>query len=300
MGVADIIPGVSGGTIALILGIYARLVTAISHVDATFFGHLRSRRWRELARHVDLLFLVSLGAGIGCGIVIFAGVIHALMESDVARPLTWAAFFGMIAASALLVARLIRFAGFFDVIRYACAAIVGASLAYRLTTLTALQGGDPSLVYLFACGMVAICAMILPGISGAHILLILGVYGYVTHIIKELPHGRFTATSLLAIAVFAAGCAIGLLGFSKILRWLLARFQSLTMAVLCGFMVGALAKVWPFQTDLTPDVTEFKDKIYKPDWSPQLGSAAWLAIAVMLVAFVAVLLVDWLARRAHK
>ena len=177
MGAADVIPGVSGGTVALVLGIYHRLVTAISHFDQRLLGHLTGRRWGEAARHVDLGFLVSLAVGIVIGILTLGTVIGGLLEDEYTRPLTLAAFFGMIAASALLVARMIRWEGVWASLAYVALGVAAAGFAYWLTTLELTSHTQPSLVYLFICGMIAICAMILPGISGAHIRLILGASG---------------------------------------------------------------------------------------------------------------------------
>lgn len=300
MGGADVIPGVSGGTIALILGIYTRLVTAISHCDARLVALVREGRWRDAARHVDLRFLVSLGAGIVTGIVALGSIIHTLLENDFTRPLVWASFFGMVAASTILLARLIRIRSPRDASLYIACGIAGASFAWWLTTLTAVSSEAPSLIYIFGCGFIAICAMILPGISGAYILVILGVYFHITSILKDILHGKLSGDSLLTAAVFCCGCAIGLVSFSKVLRWLLAHHHSPTMALLCGFMVGALRKVWPFQVDTSPEVEEFKRKVFAPHMPDAFDTHALLAIAVGLTAYAAVLIVDWWARRDER
>lgn len=295
MGAADIIPGVSGGTVALVLGIYTRLVTAISHVDAALLRHVARLQWRSAAQHIDLRFLLALGVGIAGGMLALASLIHELLEGEFTRPLTLAAFFGMIAASALLVMRLIRYQSEFQALAYAALGAAGAALAYWLTTLDVVNAGvAPGYVYLFLCGAVAICAMILPGISGAHVLLILGVYTFVTGIIKDIPRGETSIESLGALAVFAAGCGVGLLGFSKVLRWLLARYHSSTMAVLCGFMIGALRKVWPFQTI---ELLGGGKEVFHPIWPPAWGGREWLAAAFALIAFAAVLATEWIARK---
>ncbi len=171
MGGADIIPGVSGGTVALILGIYERLVGAISHVDLTFLGHLRRREWLAAARHIDLLFLVLLGSGIASGIVLLASLMHWLLENELQH--TFAAFFGMILASSYIVFRMIDLRGV-RIWRIWRAAIVGTMGAYWLVGLPFLENPPISPFYIFACGTIAICAMILPGISGSFILLLLG------------------------------------------------------------------------------------------------------------------------------
>ncbi|MHC4516906.1 MAG: DUF368 domain-containing protein, partial [Planctomycetota bacterium] len=223
MGGADIIPGVSGGTVALILGIYRRLVNALSHFDLTFIGHLKRFELLQAARHMDLRFLAALGTGILVGIVSLAGLMHHLLTDDRLRPLTLAMFFGLILASGVLVGRLVDRWSTGSVTM----AIAGIAIAYWITGLqsAAIEASYP---YVFLCGMIAICAMILPGISGAYILLLLGMYLHVTGAIKGLPKGDVSVENLTTIAVFCAGCVVGLLSFSKLLRWLLARFTSPT------------------------------------------------------------------------
>lgn len=303
MGGADIIPGVSGGTVALILGIYERLVTALSHFDLTLLDHLRHRRFGDAMAHLDLRFLVLLGSGILLGVGGLAKLMnYLLLEHPVP---TWSLFFGLIFASAILVARMI---GRFDVLNLVLG-IAGTIFAFWLVGLVPREG-PPGFGYLFLCGMVAICAMILPGISGAYILLIMGKYEYVTHSIGDfvhgvvlLPRGKFaeageliTPTVFFTLVVFGIGCVVGLLSFSKLLRWLLARHEPQTMAVLCGFMFGSLRKIWPFKKDLTPSVEDLKEKIYVNTMPDSFNSEVMLSIALALLAVAFVLGLDWIVR----
>lgn len=295
MGAADIVPGVSGGTMALILGIYERLVTAISHVDRTFVSHLTKKEWRAAAEHIDLRFLITLGCGILIGIMGFATLMNQLLEFHL-QP-TLAAFFGLILASSLIVARMI------DRWSVPCFLFLfaGAGFAYWLVAQPFMSGveGYP---YLFLCGMIAICAMILPGISGAFILLILGKYHYVTGIIKDLVHLKVTLEYLLVIVVFASGCVVGLLGFSKFLRWLLARFHAQTMAVLCGFMLGSLRRIWPFKEVVGGSTEEMKIKNAEMIniWPESLDGPFWFAVGLAIVAFLVVILLDYAGYRLAK
>lgn len=288
MGGADIIPGVSGGTVALILGIYNRLVTAISHVDATLIRHVRNRQWSEAAGHIDLRFLMALGFGIATGIVALGSVMHWLL-SDYTQ-FTLAAFFGLIAASSLLVARMIQkwTPGLIFLI------LAGAAVAFWIVQQPALTQPPDALWYVFLCGVVGICAMILPGISGAFILLILGKYHDITGIIKDTLHLQITLDNILTVVVFAAGCLIGLISFSKILRWLLAKHEPQTMAVLCGFMLGSLWKIWPFQQDITPDQPEFKLKQFEHLSLSELpiDGRFWLTLGIAIAAALFVLILD--------
>ena len=293
MGGADIIPGVSGGTVALILGIYERLVGAISHVDLTFLGHLRRQEWLAAARHIDLLFLVLLGSGIASGIVLLASLMHWLLENELQH--TFAAFFGMILASSYIVFRMINRGGV-DIVLAAIAGTVGA---YWLVGLPFLENPPIGPLYIFACGTIAICAMILPGISGSFILLLLGAYSVITGTLRQCLKGNVTEDAWLLL-FFAAGAGIGLIGFSKFLKWLLSRHEAPTMAVLCGFMLGSLRKIWPYKIVLNPDATEFKERLFQ-NIAPDFGDPNdWLSLGIMIAAAGAVLLLELLAQHRHS
>jgi putative membrane protein len=295
MGGADVIPGVSGGTVALILGIYQRLVTAISHVDLQLLAFLRHRQWRQAARHLDLRFLISLGIGIAIGFLIMTTLMHYLLTDPQARAMTLAAFFGMILASAVLVGMLIRVDSAAMLARVICWALLGAVVAYGLSTLRNANV-EPNLAYLFMCGAIAICAMILPGISGAMVLLIMGVYVYLTEIPHELVQGKQILGNLTIVVVFGSGCALGLISFSKFLRWLLSRHEAETMALLCGFMVGALRKIWPFQLDVTPDQPDFKLKSFEATFPDRWDSGVTLVLLSAVLAMGFILAMDWSTR----
>jgi putative membrane protein len=255
MGAADIVPGVSGGTIALVLGIYPRLVGAISRFDLLLVSLVRKGRWRDAAAHVDLRFLLALGTGILAGIVALASTMNSLLTQEATRSLTLAAFFGLIVASSTILARNITLRRGIDAIGPILLGACAAGLAFWLTGLRP-AAAQITLWYVFGCGSLAICAMILPGISGAFILLILGVYVPITGILRRL--GSFDAglDEVATLGVFAAGCAVGLLAFSKVLRWILSRYEAPMMGLLAGFMVGSLRKIWPFENDVTLDYAE--------------------------------------------
>ncbi len=289
MGGADIIPGVSGGTVALILGIYERLVTAVSRFDTTFLGHLRKREWTAAARHIDLGFLFALGIGILTGIVLLANLMHWLLEHR--QEQTYAAFFGMILASAWIVARLVpRWnAGSAGLL------LLGAVFAFWLVGVPALQNPPTGPIYILFCGMIAICAMLLPGISGAFILLILGTYTDITGALREILKFTDLSGNGLILAAFGSGALIGLLSFSKLLKYLLKHFEAPTMAVLCGFMLGSLRKIWPFKEELTPKGTPLKEKVFKnlmPDFEV---SGTWVSLGILVVAGVVIFAIEYFA-----
>lgn len=290
MGGADIIPGVSGGTVALILGIYDRLVTAISRCDLTLLSHAKRREWNAAAAYVDLRFLIALGTGIVLGVAGLASLMHYLLEHQLQA--TLAAFFGLILASSVLVARVINRWGPAELLLLPA----GAIFAYWLVGLPTLNSPPDGNLYVFLCGMIAICAMILPGISGAFILLILGKYHDITGLLKDVLHGEISLGVLVTIATFVLGCLIGLLSFSKVLRWLLARHESVTMAILCGFMAGSLRKVWPFKFDLTPNITEFKSKQFENTWPTVFTTDVLAAFAITVLAAGLVFGLDYVTK----
>ena len=251
MGAADVIPGVSGGTIAFIMGIYDRFVGAIASVNAEAVKLLFKGRFRDFWKHIDGSFLLSLILGIGISIVGLAGLMQMLL-ADVPIQ-TWAFFFGLIVASSIFILRGIsgwawRDGGFLA---------LGVVLGVVICTLSPTQTPD-ALWFIFLSGAIAICAMILPGISGSFILLILGKYQYIMGTITALVGNigalwgstEASATifwnSLAVMAVFGVGAVVGILGFSKFLHWLLARWNKETLIVLAGFIIGSLVKVWPW------------------------------------------------------
>lgn len=235
MGAADIVPGVSGGTIAFISGIYERLLTAISTAPDALLSSIRHRQLSRLWRELDATFLIVLLAGMLTSIVVAAGLVKYLMEHEPIR--LWSFFFGLILAAIWHVGR--------QVSRYSpgvfAALLIGTVVSFAITLLAPTEMTVTGWT-LFGAGAVAICAMILPGISGSFILLLMGMYAPVINAIDE------RAFSLLAL--FASGCIVGLLLFSRLIAWGLRRFNALAMALLTGFMVGSLNKVWPWKVTL--------------------------------------------------
>ena len=239
MGAADVIPGVSGGTIAFIMGIYDEFVGSIAKVDATAVKMIFSGRIRDFWKHVNGNFLVSLFAGIGFSVVALAGLMQTLLTTFPIQ--TWAFFFGLIVASSMFILRGISGWRIKDGLML----ILGLVLGVTVCTLSPTQTPD-SLWFIFLSGAIAICAMILPGISGSFILLILGKYQYIMACISNLVAGVDFGRNLMILAVFMLGAVVGILGFSKFLHWLLARWHRATLIVLAGFIIGSLVKVWPW------------------------------------------------------
>ena len=232
MGMADVVPGVSGGTIAFISGIYEELLDSIRSVDATALRLLLRFRLAEFWRHINGRFLLPVLLGIAVAIFSLARLMTYLLTN---HPIAiWSFFFGLIVASALLVARQIGRWDWRTVLAFA----VGAAAAWWITVATPAETPD-DWWFVMLSGAIAICAMILPGISGAFILLLLGKYQYIMHAVGEFD--------IPVIAVFVIGAAAGIISFSHLLSWLLKHWHDVPVAVLMGFMVGSLNKVWPWK-----------------------------------------------------
>ena len=239
MGAADVIPGVSGGTIAFIMGIYDEFVGSIAKIDATAIKMLFSGRIKDFWKHINGTFLVALVAGIGLSVIALAGLMQTLLSTFPIQ--TWAFFFGLIVASSMFILRGISGWSIKDFIMLA----LGLALGVTVCTLSPTQTPD-ELWFIFISGALAICAMILPGISGSFILLILGKYQYIMARITELVAGVDPGRNAMILGVFMLGAVVGILGFSKFLHWLLARWHRATLIVLAGFIIGSLVKVWPW------------------------------------------------------
>ena len=239
MGAADVIPGVSGGTIAFITGIYDEFVGSIARVDAEAVRLLFKGKIKDFWNHINGTFLLSVFAGIGVSVVALAGLMQMFLSDFPIQ--TWAFFFGLIVASSIFILRGIQ--GW--KVREVLMVILGAILGVTVCTLSPTQTPD-ALWFIFISGAIAICAMILPGISGSFILLILGKYQYIMGAISGLVAGDDFGRNLAIIAVFLIGAVVGILGFSKFLHWLLARWNKETLIVLAGFIIGSLVKVWPW------------------------------------------------------
>ena len=232
MGCADVIPGVSGGTVAFITGIYEELINSIKSIDLDAFRLLFRFQLITFWKNINGNFLISVLAGIVTSLLSLSKLMTYLLEH---HPISiWSFFFGLILVSSPLILRDIKRWNIFTFLSF----IVGIAIAYLITVLSPTQ--TPSnLFFIFFYGALAICAMILPGISGAFILLLIGKYEYmITALINfNIP----------VILVFAMGCFLGLLGFSHVLSWILAHYRFPTLAVLAGFMIGSLNKVWPWK-----------------------------------------------------
>lgn len=239
MGMAEVVPGVSGGTIAFITGIYERLLLAIKSVDGSFFRLLLGFKWVSAFRHIDGLFLTTLLTGMACGIVGAIFTVSYLLEHY--PPAIWAFFFGLIVGSTIYVLKQIKkWTPLLGLI-----VILGTVVAYLIVRSVPAEG-NTNLLYVYVCGTIAISALMLPGISGSFILLLMGMYKYVTGTLKDLLVD-FTMDKLVVMIVFGLGCLTGLAAFSRVLTWTFKHYKAATLAALSGFMIGSLWKIWPWR-----------------------------------------------------
>ena len=277
MGAADVIPGVSGGTIAFITGIYDEFVGSIAKLDATAVKLLLKGRLSEFWKHINGSFLLSVIAGIGVSVVALAGLMQMLLSDFPIQ--TWAFFFGLIVASSIFILRGIS--GWR--VKDAMFLVLGCILGVVVCTLSPTQTPD-ALWFIFLSGAIAICAMILPGISGSFILLILGKYQYIMGVITGLVAGENVVSNLIIIGVFLVGAVVGIVAFSKFLHWLLARWNKETLIVLAGFIIGSLVKVWPWSNTEAIVCAQFPEVAALGDAAEHGGLAAQEAFDAAVAA----------------
>ena len=240
MGIAEVIPGVSGGTIAFIAGIYERLLGAIDQVLPTVRFLLRGGNLKEGARRLDLVFLISLLLGMVAGVVI--GVLLISRMLDLYPSVVWAFFFGLVLASAFYILSKVNRFSFRGILLL----VVSTVLAYALTSLP-MGTGVTGYPFIFLSGAIAVSALVLPGISGSFMLLMMGMYTFiVTDTLKGLI-SQFSLDKLLIMMTFAAGGLVGLFTIAKILTWTFSRYRNLTLLALTGLMLGSLHKIWPWR-----------------------------------------------------
>ncbi|WP_068830632.1 DUF368 domain-containing protein [Pseudomonas sp. BMS12] len=288
MGAADVVPGVSGGTVAFITGIYDELLRSIARVPEALVQLLRGRV-AEAWRIANVNFLLVLFAGILTSVFSLARLITWLLAE---QPIpVWSFFFGLILVSSHLVAREIGRWNWIRVLSFG----LGIAFAWWITVAAPQQWGDDPLS-LFLAGAIAICAMILPGISGSFLLVLMGLYAVVLGAVKSLD--------IAVLAIFAAGCLVGLLSFARLLSWLLAHVRDVTLAFLTGLMLGSLNKVWPWKHTLTwrtdshgLQVPVLQENLWPSQFASQMGQDSQLLLALLLAVagVVLVLGLEWLA-----
>ena len=282
MGAADAVPGVSGGTIAFISGIYEELISSISNIKLSLFQTLFSKGFKSFWKDLNGNFITALMMGIIISFVSFMRLAKFLLENH--PILIWSFFFGLIIASIYFVGKQINKWNISTVI----ALIIGAAIAFYITILPALASNNSSL-YLFISGSIAICAMILPGISGSFILIILGAYKTLSDALHDFD--------IKKILIFTFGALVGLLSFSHLLKWLFKNYHNITLALLTGFIFGSLNKVWPWKETLTWHTNSkgIKTAVLQESVSPfsfNGESQIVFAVTLMIIGFLTIFILE--------
>jgi putative membrane protein len=232
MGAADVVPGVSGGTIAFISGIYEELIDGINNINLEALRILRKNGFKSFWNHVNGTFFLFLFSGIAISILTLSKLVLYLLEHH--PVLIWSFFFGLVVASSWIIAKSVTKWNFATITFL----LVGAVIAFFISSAQTVAHVDAKW-YIFLSGAIAICAMILPGISGSFILVLMGSY----HLVLNALHDK----DLVIIGLFMSGCLVGILSFARLLKFLFSKFKELTIALLTGFMIGSLYKVWPWK-----------------------------------------------------
>ena len=288
MGSADIVPGVSGGTMAFILGFYEDLLNGIKAFNLDVLRLVVAGKFKEALDKLPLLFLITLGLGILTALLSLARGLSWMLDNE--PELLFSFFFGLVVASIIAVGvRIERWS-----MPVIAGLLVGTVVAFIIVGLTPAEGENHSTPVLFFSGMVAIMAMILPGISGSFILLLLGQYKYVLNAVKD-----FDIATVLTVGL---GALIGIIGFSRVLSWLLRKYEQLTLAILTGFMIGSLRKIYPFREAIPlsdeaalEHAQEFTRAVM-PDFS---STDFYFALALCILGFVIVSVLDHMQSKSN-
>lgn len=288
MGAADVVPGVSGGTIAFISGIYEELLNSITSFNFSLIKNLKKEGIKYVWKNVNGNFLLALFLGVFISIVSLAKLIESLLINY--PILIWSFFFGLVLASVIYIGKQIKKWDVSTVFLL----LSGILLAYYITTLNPMVSEHSSPWFLFLSGMIAVSAMILPGISGSFILVLLGAYKPILNAVNT--------KDFFTIVVFLMGAIIGLLSFSRILKWLFSRYKNYTLALLTGFIIGSLNKIWPWKETISwrtnskgieVPFNQISKSPFSFEGDPQLISA----IIVAIVGFVLIFILEKLAAK---
>jgi putative membrane protein len=281
MGSANVIPGVSGGTIAFITGIYEELINSIKNVNIEAIRLFFTGRWKSFWKHVNGNFLLAVFIGIFISVLSLVKVLEYLMEEQ--PVMIWSFFFGLIIASSYVVSRRIKNWDYAKIL----ALVGGIGIAFYITSETPATTTD-AFWFIFLAGALASCAMILPGISGSFILLLLGKYIYALHAVNE--------RIFLDLALLGAGTVVGLVLFANLLSWLLRKYHDITIALLVGFMIGSLNKIWPWKETVQTILVEGEARpLVEKNILPSPGNPDhhfWIALLMAAVGIGLILIIE--------
>tara|TARA_Y100001970_G_C14205657_1_gene843792 strand:+ start:874 stop:1881 length:1008 start_codon:yes stop_codon:yes gene_type:complete len=281
MGTADIVPGVSGGTIAFITGIYNPLLSAISSINSKIFLKIYRLNFKEALSEFHFRFLFTLFLGITIAIITTANLMNYLINEYPIQ--IWSFFFGLISASIFFILQSIK-----NILTILPIVLLGTTISFVISGLIPLNTAEGSF-FIFFCGMIAICAMILPGLSGAFILLIFGKYEFITSALKN----PLIIENLKIILIFCSGCIIGIIFFSKLIRYSMLRWHDYTLAILTGFMIGSMRKVWPWKITLETQIIRGKEYVLREEniW-PSVDQEIVISFVIMFFGFFLVFILE--------
>ncbi len=284
MGAANVIPGVSGGTIALITGIFEELIDSIKSLNIKAAKLLFTGKLKEFTEHINFYFLISVFAGIGISIFSFAKLLDFLFKNY--NVWVWAFFFGLILASVYFVAKTISKWNLSVILSF----LIGTSIAIIITVLTPASQNN-NIFYLFICGIVAVISMILPGLSGSFVLILMGNY-------QLVMIDAVSTFNLKILAPIALGAVIGLISFSHILSWIFNKFKNQTLATLAGFILGSLGILWPWKDEITKTFGD-KIKVIGYNWHipESLNSEVIFAIVFMIIGYLSIIIIEKTANK---
>lgn len=297
IGAANVIPGVSGGTMAFITGVYERLIRALSSFDGEMLRMVKRRDFGALAQKMDLVFLMQIMVGVALGVVTLGLILKPMFENYPKQ--TWGFFFGLILASIYYVGRMVT--------RWSpgviVALIIGMAIAGGISMLPPAQE-NTNFFYLMLCGAVAMCSMVLPGVSGSYVLLLMGNYQLI--MLETVPgvlRGNLEKIGLLV--PIGLGAVIGLLAFAKLLRWIFREYHNVAVSLLTGFVAGSLVVIWPWKDEVVEVLRgggKEKEKVTGYDWYlPDMADGStWAIIALIVAGAVLVFGIEWAGSKFSK
>jgi len=292
MGAANVVPGVSGGTVAFITGIYERLLNAIKNFDTKALSLLQRKRFGDFVKHIDFMFLLVLGLGVVVSVFTLAKVLDVLYVSHKIQ--VEGAFFGLIAMSIYSVAKMVKtWRG-----AQAIMLLLGCGIAVSLLFVDQAQESR-NYAYLALCGAVAMCSMIIPGVSGSFVLILLGNYKLIMIDSVNALRERDLGTALPILAPVGIGAVLGLVILSRLLSWLFKKYNDSAVALITGFVAGSLAIIWPWKEvvkwiEKEGEIKPVKYALDLPDWS---NSTTWMTIGCMVAGAAVMFLMDKLGSK---
>lgn len=293
MGTANVIPGVSGGTIALIVGIFERLINSLKSFNLTAIKLFFTGKFKEFAKHTDLAFLCEVLLGIAIAVITVAKLFKFLFAEY--PVFIWAFFFGLVLASIYYVGKTVGKWNVWSILFL----LIGTGIALLIAFGTPAQEND-NIFYLLLCGVVAACSMILPGLSGSYVLVLMGNYQLVMiDAVDMLTKSPLEACKILVPVVI--GAAVGLFAFAHLLAWIFKKFHDQTISLLTGFIIGSMPIIWPWKEQITAIMKDGSEKVTGYNWQlPDVNSEFFIALVLIIVGAAIIVLTETLAQKKEE